>query len=134
MQEKCESSECTGNNCERRHPKPCKYFSIYKRCKFGEYCAYEHESAVDPVMYKIQALNTKLDQLKIEINLKNDEILKLLRELSTAVDYHEQSADQLIKETIPQLDVQNSLDVLENDKLLLHYISAANSSYAKRVI
>ena len=35
----------------------------------------------------------KLEQLQTEITLKNDEILKLLLELSTAGNTHEQSAD-----------------------------------------
>ena len=114
VQEKCESSDCNGNKCERRHPQPCKYFSIYKRCKFGEYCAYRHDSHVDPVMCEIQTLNTKVEQLQTEINLKNDEILKLLRELSMTGNSHEQSADLLVQENIPQIDGQNSLDELES--------------------
>ena len=29
--------------CDFCHPRPCKYFKIYKRCKFTTYCKYSHE-------------------------------------------------------------------------------------------
>ena len=38
----CENSECDVKLCENRLPRICKYFSIYKRCKYNEFCKYKH--------------------------------------------------------------------------------------------
>ena len=37
----CENSSCKIMCCLKRHPKPCKFYAIYKRCKFDP-CAFLH--------------------------------------------------------------------------------------------
>ena len=39
----CDKAGCSVIECEFRHPRPCKYFKMYKRCKFTTYCKYSHE-------------------------------------------------------------------------------------------
>ena len=34
---------CFLQDCQKRHPRPCKYFVHFNRCKFGENCKYKHE-------------------------------------------------------------------------------------------
>ena len=40
---KCENSSCEIFDCNKRHPKECKYFREFNRCKYNEYCRYEHK-------------------------------------------------------------------------------------------
>ena len=41
--EKCENLNCEIENCLQRHPQECRYFRSYGRCKFSEFCFYEHK-------------------------------------------------------------------------------------------
>ena len=43
VDEVCQNHECEVKNCNLRHPRICKYFRDYRRCKFGEYCSFRHE-------------------------------------------------------------------------------------------
>ena len=42
VKEFCENQSCEIRSCSLRHPKACKYFRDYNRCKFGEYCDFKH--------------------------------------------------------------------------------------------
>ena len=50
VQEICQDNECNQSECRRRHPKECKYFKLYKRCKFNDFCAFSHVIPLDPVL------------------------------------------------------------------------------------
>ena len=41
-QERCENPECEIRSCNLRHPRKCKWFRDYRRCKFGEWCSFDH--------------------------------------------------------------------------------------------
>ena len=71
----CEDEDCFGENCEKRHPNPCK-FGI--RCKFNrkKLCSYLHATFV-PNDGKIDALVNEFNK-KFEV-LEN-ELKKELRE------------------------------------------------------
>ena len=53
-----------GNKCRKRHPRPCRYFSAFQRCKFGEYCAFNHELTIDPILQQIKVMNERMEALK----------------------------------------------------------------------
>ena len=39
----CENPECdAARSCSLRHPRICKFYRDYKRCKFGEWCCFKH--------------------------------------------------------------------------------------------
>ena len=38
----CEIESCEAKNCTKRHPKNCKFYDIYNRCKFGSFCSFSH--------------------------------------------------------------------------------------------
>ena len=57
--------DCNEINCIKRHPKTCKYFTIYKYCKFDN-CAYLHEhSGSNPTM---KLLEKNIPELQSEID------------------------------------------------------------------
>ena len=42
ISEICTNTSCEIQNCNLRHPKMCKFFREYNRCKFGEWCYFLH--------------------------------------------------------------------------------------------
>ena len=64
---KCENSRCEIFDCNRRHPKECKYFREFKRCKYNEYCRYEHKISNEvnkDLVFKYGKLEDKISSLK----------------------------------------------------------------------
>ena len=80
----CEDGQCEIKNCEKRHPKICKYYRDYRRCKFTVGCKYKHENPNDKfdklqkeleIIRKNYPYNEKENRYK-----KLEEELKLLKE------------------------------------------------------
>ena len=78
---KCENQECDIVNCERRHPYECRFYRDFKRCKFGNYCMYDHIDHIDPVMEELKLVKIKLDLIEKEIKEKNKDIKLVLEKL-----------------------------------------------------
>ena len=74
VEELCKNKECEINQCRKRHPRPCRYFSAFQRCKFGEYCAFKHELTIDPILEQIKVMNKKMEALEKQVVEKNEEI------------------------------------------------------------
>ena len=65
----CEKTCCAGTNCEKRHPVPCFYFNRFRRCKFGEFCAYRHNNTKEQgLQEELKILRTEFNDLKKEIH------------------------------------------------------------------
>ena len=43
--DKCEDENCDVTSCFKRHPKTCRYFYRYNRCKFNDSCSFSHISS-----------------------------------------------------------------------------------------
>ena len=69
----CENVNCEIAKCSSRHPRKCKYFLEYQKCKFGEYCRFSHGIPNNPKnMEKIEALEKEVEVLKQEIKHMKD--------------------------------------------------------------
>ena len=79
---KCELENCDARNCERRHPAECRFYRVYKRCKYGEYCVYEHINHIDPVFEELKCVRTKLDYLEKELKEKIKQVLEILEHVT----------------------------------------------------
>ena len=65
----CEKSECDISLCSFRHPKVCKYYRDYRKCKFNP-CMFLHvEKENDPETEKLKKENKSI--LKQIVNLAN---------------------------------------------------------------
>ena len=83
---KCENSRCEIFDCNKRHPKECKYFREFKRCKYNEYCRYEHKISNEvnkDLVFKYGKLEDRILSLEkvlenVEKNFKmvNDKLLE----------------------------------------------------------
>ena len=74
----CENKSCENDSCSLRHPKICKFFKFYGRCKFNP-CAYFHPSEtklnIEDLEKRIEAQESKSNELQ------NSVIVKLEKEL-----------------------------------------------------
>ena len=73
IHELCDIEDCDGKTCVRRHPKQCRYFLTYGKCKFNP-CSYSHRNS--PEHEKLKRLEITVDDMKREIN-ELKEALKL---------------------------------------------------------
>ena len=62
--EVCSDASCTIENCEKRHPRVCKYYREYSRCKFGEFCCYKHILENESQIMECQELKSKIAALE----------------------------------------------------------------------
>ena len=73
----CEDNSCD-EKCENRHPKLCRYFDTYQRCKFGDYCRFKHvkksKDSNENVKIKIDILEKTEMENKKEIESLNYKI------------------------------------------------------------
>ena len=99
----CEIENCEISTCEKRHPKICKFFAQYGRCKFLDYCRYKHE--------KPKTIKDDLLEIKEEINVLNKWILSLKEWMEKVVDEVNSDLD----------DVETSVDTLEMENVVFQH-------------
>ena len=85
VEEICKNKACNTNECQKRHPRICRYYSVFKRCKFGEYCAFDHDVPLDPILEEIKVMNDRMKALEKQIIDKNDEIKAVMENLEKAL-------------------------------------------------
>ena len=44
VEEICSEKKCNQIECDKRHPRVCKYYVIHGDCKLGSNCAYAHNN------------------------------------------------------------------------------------------
>ena len=91
--------ECADPECCKRHPRRCRYFYNYGKCKLGEKCAYRHDEETKES--KIKTLEMEVKHLKEEMNNLKSEMNKIVEmlEVEKEVDIHgKKDGKELIKE------------------------------------
>ena len=108
VQEICLENKCEHQNCLKRHPKNCRFFSIYQRCKFGEYCAFKHSEneqrkEIDELKDKVKHLEDKDSDKSKDILELNDRIEMLYATVEQLVTEREDNLNEAVKahETTP---------------------------------
>ena len=113
---KCERKECDATKCEKRHPRECRYFRDYKRCKFGDYCLYDHSVYLDPILEELKLVKERLEVVEKEIEEKNEEFKRALESLQKSLSPHRNQAlpvvNNLTNQTCPPLDSTPSMSTL----------------------
>ena len=74
VNEKCENVNCDIKLCEKRHPVECKFFRSYQRCKFLEFCHYEHKivKTSNNIENDMNNLKEKMDMLESNLSEKKN--------------------------------------------------------------
>ena len=67
VNELCDREGCDTTSCDKRHPKPCRYWRDYGNCKFQNYCLYGHRS-YEIRKTEFETMKNKLELLEIQIS------------------------------------------------------------------
>ena len=91
----CEVKICRKTNCEKRHPKSCRYFSDRGYCKFGNYCKYKHSPKINDSKISEQKLKTLEDKIymleKVVEEKRNNDLIEKNEIHETKVEMLEKS-------------------------------------------
>ena len=100
----CLASNCTVYNCDKRHPKICNFQRSYGRCKFAEYCKYDHRKPKDILenVARIEILEKKIENLHGTSNIENNNKIEQL----------EKKIEKLVKER-KDLSFEKKIEKLE---------------------
>ena len=91
----CENGQCEVRKFPLRHPKKCRFFVMYKNCKFGTFCRFNHVFIdVFKDSEEIEKIKKQLDEVKKEIMERDEKIDKLNKNLKERVDSLEKSNEE----------------------------------------
>ena len=71
----CNESNCSVNNCTKRHPTICRYFKLYGKCKFNQRCAYRHIESKDHL--EIEKLRNEVKALAERLKFLEEQLQSL---------------------------------------------------------
>ena len=107
VNEICAEKSCEIEKCQKRHPKLCRFFRDYGRCKFNSYCKFKHAISEPNVLSKLQqqisTMESIIDKLQQENNNLSSRIMELEQKL---VDWPLESFPDpsASADIVPQLD------------------------------
>ena len=93
---------CENRKCLKRHPKTCKYFERYNRCKFGVYCAFAHTE--NPLVTEMKKLKIKYYTLEEDLNTKRNEVFDLKVKVEALEKVVEDVVQRVENNTTPTRD------------------------------
>jgi len=117
--ETCEKENCEVNKCGKRHPKTCRYFQEFARCKFGEDCYYKHKQKESN--YEVVK---ELERVKEKLRIIENILEKKAEEIERIIDLEKAVAELQIKQTevnrdstinIENSDIEDIHEVVENN-------------------
>ena len=93
LMEICPNKHCSNITCLLRHPRACRYFANFGRCKFGGTCFYLHENEINTVNGIDVEIKSRIEKLEIQVKLNvelinhfqtiyNNEVLEMKKELN----------------------------------------------------
>ena len=126
--ETCDNFPCQDNDCSKRHPKLCKYFSAYGRCMFGDKCSFLHynfsrgeHTASDGLQEFVQAVSGLKDEvrtLRLEVDKlgnENRHLLEMIKDLKEEIDVDRVTRASSAHVTRPEADSTSGDDQPEVD-------------------
>ena len=86
IKENCENQKCEVEKCQKRHPKTCRYYQEYERCKFGEYCFYKHvqKESNQEIVKELEKVKDQIRMIENMLQKKDEEIKKILDNLKSS--------------------------------------------------
>ena len=75
----CEVPQCKVINCHKRHPKTCRFYQEYGKCKFGDYCCYKHNENERnfKIVKELENMKERLQLVETLLEKKEDEIQRI---------------------------------------------------------
>ena len=110
----CENTSCEIRNCLLRHPKICRYFRDFGRCKFDELCAFKHIEAETTSSKRLEMLEKKVEENKKiidQLRLAQKKIEKDLKERDTEI----RKLNETLMKLLEKAERNDSIDVPEKE-------------------
>ena len=106
----CPTSMCNNMSCLLRHPKVCKFFLSFMRCKFGEACAFLHGPDKQTDAENISELEQEIQHVKAKISEVETILSKLdkIEERMMSVEKRNLKTCEEIKEVMKTLNQKTS--------------------------
>ena len=102
INELCTRDNCVRNECQYRHPRPCRYFQAAGSCKFQDHCSYLHEGSLSA---DIASLRQEISTVSANINHIARTLEDLEKALSTSLTEESNNfTNRTVLDTVPQLD------------------------------
>ena len=93
----CDDEACSQTKCQKRHPRPCRFFSNYGTCKLGNVCAYKHGKNNE-----LEKLEKKMNDV-LKISMEKDDLIKdLVQDVKKLIKKNEEK-DDIIKGLIKEV-------------------------------
>ena len=114
----CPNNECADMSCTLRHPRRCKYFFNFGRCKFNSRCAYSHDDKFTAIHnQEIAKLKVEIQKLEMKIQKLNDLETKLSQMEVKAIEKEED------RSTTPSVVTEEKVrDLDTNFYILMHAV------------
>ena len=97
IMEICSNTQCSMVTCIYRHPRVCRYFSNFGRCKFSDSCSYLHE--IDDKISELRSEQGKeIEKLRQEVEELHKQVEDLRNQISNQANFQSQAA--LVKSSI----------------------------------
>ena len=122
INEICEIPSCETETCLKRHPRSCRFFTDFKRCKFGTYCSFSHKipdtslevqengNVLREMISRLNTLETVVKQNENEVKNVNEKLktveeknLKLEKEMKTVLESVKAVSEIVVKEATEAL-------------------------------
>ena len=98
----CADSSCNTSSCNRRHPKECRYYRKYRRCKLDP-CKFLHrENDID------ESLKTK-ESIDLKLKIIDDKIKKLSEKIIASESSYAEKYQKCMA------DLENRLEIFETN-------------------
>ena len=110
----CDIPQCEVNICSKRHPRTCRYYEEYGRCKFGDDCSYKHNKSEtnSEIGKELEKVKDKIRLLESIVEKKEEEIKRLLENVkSLEARYSHQCKETFHSETVEQ-HFQEKIDII----------------------
>ena len=118
----CDDFDCDAKMCNRRHPRECKYFRYYKRCKFDP-CKFTHIDKMSENLNQIRKIKDSIDVKIAEIDAKMDKLNEEMKDIENQRT-DENPADNNFIERI-----ENKFAVFESNLEILKKTVCEKDSY-----
>ena len=133
VKELCSESECEIKKCSRRHPRECRYYRDYNRCKFGEYCFFSHDTINQSnvvINTSVEKMESKVKVIEKQVEEMKEQILKLTKLLDSKTSdiinleikvnrVEKESSEEKIKSDKLESKIK---EVEENNFILIHAV------------
>ena len=116
----CINSNCDVLSCENRHPRNCKWYQEYNRCKFTTYCKFKHVKidSIENLMDKIKENSNELNELAKKLEKIEKVELDIQKRIEAYEDQIEKKLDafeiRLIEISMQMKEKDNKIASLEN--------------------